>query len=184
MITPAQAKLIAVGAAFLALLALCGWQEVRVAHAKAELATEQAAHQKTKTDEAKKLLAAQTDARETESGLRKELEDKQAQAAKEMEDAKTREDALVESVRNGNRRLSVVARCPAGPTAGGSSASASGGGAALQRAELDVPTSERILAIGRDGDRNTRERNLCVESYESVRARLNAINLRFSGAGQ
>ena len=184
MITPAQAKLIAVGAAFLALLALCGWQEVMVSHAKAALATEKAAHLKTQRDEAKKLLKAQTDARDTESGLRKDLETLQAHAAQENENAKAREDALVESVRNGNRRLSVVARCPAGPTAGGSSASASGGGAALSRAELAPEAADRILAIGRDGDRNTRERNLCVESYESVRARLNAINLRFSGAGQ
>ena len=184
MITPSQVKLFAVGAAFLALLALCGWQEVRVAHARADLSTERAAHLKTQRDEAKKLLQAQTDARKTESDLRKDLETLQAQATQENENAKAREDALADAVRSGARRLSVVAKCPGAAAAGASAASAGGGGATLQRAELDPAAADRIVAITRDGDRNTRERNTCVEAYESVRARLNALNLRISGAGQ
>jgi len=184
MITPSQIKLLAVGGAFLALLALCGWQEVRVSHAKADLATEKAAHQKTKTDGAQALVLAVENARKTESDLRASLDQLQAQAAQENENAKAREDALADAVRSGARRLSVVAKCPGAAAAGASAASASGGGATLQRAELDPAAADRIVAITRDGDRNTRERNTCVEAYESVRARLNALNLRISGAGQ
>jgi prophage endopeptidase len=182
MLTPSQARVMALWALFVALLALCGWQEVRVSRAQRDLAQEQAAHQKTKAEEAEKLRKAQTDARQTESGLRAELEAKQARATQEMENAKAREDALVESVRAGNRRLSVAARCPAGPAAGGGATPAGGGGPAAPRAELAPEAAERILAIGRDGDRNTRERNLCVEAYEEARGRLNALNKRFSDA--
>lgn len=184
MITPAQVRLIAVGGALLALLALCGWQEVRIFGVKAELATEKAAHLKTQRDSAKRLADSLADARKTESNLRADLDALQTQAAQEIENAKAREDALADAVRSGARRLSVVAKCPAAAPAGGSAASAGGGGSTLQRAELDPAFGSALVAITRDGDRNTRERNTCVEAYESVRARLNALNLRLSGASQ
>jgi flagellar biosynthesis GTPase FlhF len=175
MLTPTQARAIALWAVFTALLALCGWQETRVQRAAAALATEQAAHAKTKELEAEKLAKAQQDARQTESGLRGELEAQQAKAAKEQEDAKSREDALVERVRTGNLRLSVAARCQAHQPGGGSAATAGGSERQQEaRAELDPAAAERILAIGRDADRNTRERNACVDAYEAVRARINA----------
>ena len=184
MITPAQVRMIAVACAFLALLALCGWQEVRVQRAKAALSTEAAAHLKTQRDDAKALADSVEAARKTESGLRTELETIQTQAAQENENAKAREDALADAVRSGARRLSVLAKCPAADPASGSSASAGGGGASLSRAELDPAAGERILAIGRDGDRNTRERNTCVQAYESVRSKLNSLNQKLSDGGQ
>lgn len=173
------------GALVLVLCVLLGVQTVRLAGAGEALATEKAAHLKTKRDEAEKLRKAMGDARETESGLRKGIEALQDAARLESENAKAREDALVESVRAGNRRLSVAARCPAGPATVGDPASAGRGERPPEtRAELDPAASERILTVGRDGDRNTRERNLCVEAYEEVRGRLNALNKRFSDAAR
>lgn len=142
-----------------------GVQTVRLAEAAAD-------HERTMREFAEATTQAIQEALVREAGLRGDLEQLQARTAKEMEDAKSREDALVESVRAGHRRLSIPARCPSGsgiraPAAGGS-------GTQVPRAELDPAAAERILAIGRDADRNTRERNACIEAYEAVRERLNA----------
>lgn len=172
------------GALVLALCVLLGVQTVRLAGAGEALATEKASHLKTQRDAAKKLADSVESARTTEKGLRSGMDELQAKAAQEKENAQAREDALVESVRTGHRRLSVLAQCPGTPAAGRSASAPGGGGSTVQRAELAPEAADRIVAIGRDADRNTRERNICVEAYEQVRARLNALNLRLSGAGQ
>lgn len=154
-------------AAVAALLVLLGVQTLRLADAQTDLANDQAAH-------AKALAKATEEARKTETALRSDLDDVQAAAAKEKEIAKSREDALVESVRDGSRRLSVRAVCPGGT---GLRAPAAGSGwSDNERAELDGQTSERILSIVLDGDRYIRERNACVAAYEAVRKRLNAAS--------
>lgn len=172
------------GALILVLCVLLGVQTVRLAGANEALATERAAHLKTQRDDAKKLADSIESARTTEKGLRSSMDELQAKAAQEKEDAQAREDALVESVRTGHRRLSVLAQCPSAPSAGRSASAPGGGGPTVQRAELDPAFGVSVLDVGRDADRNTRERNICVEAYEQVRARLNALNLRLSGAGQ
>ena len=148
-----------------ALTGLLGLQTVRLADAEA-------GHERTMREFAEATTKALEEARQTESALRSDVERIQADAAKEMKNAKSREDALVESVRNGNRRLSVRAVCPA--SSGRDSAAAGGRGAAVQRAEIDAADGVALVGIARDGDQYIRERNACVAAYEAVRARLNA----------
>ena len=140
-------------------------QTVRLAKATAD-------HERTMREFAEATTQAIQEALVREAGLRDDLEQLQARTAKEMENAKSREDALVESVRNGNRRLSVRAVCPAG--SGGDSAAAGGRGAAVQRAEIDPADGVALVGIARDGDQYIRERNACVAAYEAVRERINA----------
>lgn len=141
-----------------------GVQTVRLAEAAAD-------HERTMREFAEATMQAIQEALVREAGLRGDLEQLQARTAKEMEDAKSREDALVESVRAGHRRLSIPARCPSGsgiraPAAGGS-------GTQVPRAELDGPAGEFLIGLTRDGDTAIRERNACIEAYEAVRRRLN-----------
>jgi hypothetical protein len=163
----------ALAAVIVVLAALLGVQTVRLSDAKADVAAEQSAHSETKRLHAEALAAAISQARQTENDLRSDLERVQAEAAKEKEIAKSREDALIESVRSGERRLRISAVCTGGSHAGNNPAVAGGGGADVQVAELDGQTSERILGVTIDGDRYIRERNACVAAYEAVRKRLN-----------
>ena len=161
-----------------ALMALLGLQSVRLADAKADIATESAAHQATKAAHALALAEAVTKARKTETDLRADLDRQQADATKEKEDAEKREADLIERVRTGERRLYVAAKCPSSAGSGLRSPSTGGSGAEVARAELEPAAASRILGIGADGDRNTRERNACVAAYEAVRTRLNAAAAR------
>jgi prophage endopeptidase len=69
-----------------------------------------------------------------------------AQYTKELHDAQEKIDSLRASVRAGERRLSVAARCmPASP-------GASGMDDAGARAELDPAAADRIIGITADGD--------------------------------
>lgn len=138
------------------------------------LSKEQAAHMETQRNHALALAEATERARQTERSLRADLEQLQVDAAKEKESAKAREDALVESVRSGERRLRIAAVCPGAGSAGLRPPVAGSSGAGLQVAELDGPTSERILGITIDGDSYIRERNACVAAYEALRKRLNS----------
>jgi len=163
----------AAAAVVVALLLVIGVQSMRLSGAKTDLSVEQAAHATTQKNHALALAIAIKQARDTENQLRADLEQVQAEAAKEKEIAKSREDALVESVRNGERRLRIAAVCSGGSGTGINSTAAGGGGAGVQVAELDGQTSERVLGITIDGDRYIRERNACVAAYEAVRKRLN-----------
>lgn len=160
-------------AAAVALVACgAGVQTVRLSGAEAALSAAEAAHENTLREFAEATAKALGEARRTESALRNDIERIQADAAKEMESAKAREDALVESVRTGNRRLSIRAVCPAG--SGGDAAVAGGRGAQIQRAEIDPADGVALVGIARDGDQYIRERNACVAAYEAVRERINA----------
>lgn len=145
--------------------AMLGLQTVRLSNLRAE-------HADTLRRQAEALAAAEAAARVTETVLRADLDELAARSAKEKEDARQREDALVESVRNGNRRLSIAARCPASP--GGDSAAAGHGGAPSPRADLDPAAGEFLVRLAGEGDTAIRERNTCIEAYEAVRQRLNA----------
>lgn len=163
-------------AAVVALVALLEVKTVRLADAKADVAAEAGAHAETKRLYAVTLAAAISDARKTENELRASLERVQDQAAKEKADAKAREDALVDRVRTGERRLSVAAVCPGGGGTGLRPGTAGSGGSSVSRAELDPAAAERILRIGFDADQAIRERNACIAAYEAVRSRLNALS--------
>lgn len=142
-----------------------GVQTVRLAAATAD-------HERTMREFAEATTQAIQEALVREASLRGDLEQLQARTAKEMEDAKSREDALVESVRVGNRRLSVRAVCPSGT--GLRAPAAGGGGAEVPRAIIDPADGVALIGIARDGDAAIRERNACIEAYEAVRTRLNA----------
>lgn len=163
----------ALAAVIAVLCVLLGVQTVRLSAAKADVAAEQASHSETKRLHAEALAEAISQARQTENDLRSDLERVQAEAVKERESAKAREDALVESVRSGERRLRIAAVCSGGSQTGNDPAVAGGGGAGVQVAELDGQASERILSVTIDGDRYIRERNACVAAYEALRKRIN-----------
>lgn len=152
-------------AVVIALAAAAGLQTVR-------LSKEQAAHAETKRSHAEAQVTAEKGARERETALQGDIDRLAGELAEEKEIAKSREDALVERVRTGERRLSVLANCPGQGAAG--SGAAGGSRPGPQRAELDPAAAARILGIGRDGDNAIRERNACVAAYEAVRERLNA----------
>lgn len=162
-------------AAVLALAGALSFQTVRLSETKADLANADATIAKMKRDSAQALADAHAKARATETELRDQMDLAAAQFAKEKADATAREDALVESVRSGARRLSIaVARCvPATARDAQDPAPAERAGPDEARAELDPATSERILAIPRDGDQSIRERNACFERYEQVRKLIN-----------
>lgn len=164
----------AMAAVVAVLLLALGVQTVRLSDAETDLAVEQAAHAATQRNAALAYALAVKKARDTENDLRSDLERVQAEAAKEKEVAQARENALVESIRHGERRLRIAAVCTGSGGTGLNPAAAGGSGADLQVAELDAATGERILRIGIDGDRYIRERNACVAAYEAVRKRLNA----------
>lgn len=159
---------------WMAWAALCAALAVTSGIQTVRLSGEEAAHAETQRLHAEAMAKAVEEARSTENKLRGDLEQIQAAAAKEKEIAKSREDALVDAVRSGERRLRIAAVCPGGAAAGVNSAAAGGGGAGVQVAELAPEAGERILRIGIDGDRYIRERNACVAAYEAVRQKLNA----------
>jgi prophage endopeptidase len=148
----------------LVLLGALGVQTVRLSDLRAK-------HADTLREHAEAVERASEKARKTEKDLRDDLNNLASKLDEEKNNAKKREDALVESVRVGNRRLSIAATCP--PSQGGGAAPAQGGGAAPQRAIIDPAAAERIIGITRDGDNAIRERNTCIDAYEAVRARIN-----------
>ena len=182
MISPATAAKIIPGwfrpwmilvAISIALLGMLGAQTLNLLEAEKSLANEQAAHETTKRLDAEALTRSIADARDREHEMQASLEQIQATARKEKEIAKAREDALVESVRSGERRLSIAAVCPS-PAAPGLRAPAAGGsGPSQARAELAPAAGLALIGIARDGDEAIRERNACVAAYEAVRAKLN-----------
>ena len=169
-------------AAVAALALLLGLQSIRLADAERDVAAEKAAHAETRRLHAVALAKAISDARTTENQLRADLEAQQDAAAKEKEIAKSREDALVESVRAGNRRLSIAAVCPGSGGPGLRAPAAGGGGPGQARADIDPAAGIALIGIARDGDEAIRERNACVAAYEAVRQRLNAQSGEAAGA--
>ena len=147
-------------------LSVAGLQTLRLSNLKTDYSNTLRMH-------AEAMEAAEAKARMTETILRTDMDEISARLAKENEDARLREDALVESVRAGSRRLSIAASCPA--SQGGDSTSASHGWTAPQRAELAPEVGVALIGIARDGDSAIRERNSCIEAYEAVRLRFNGI---------
>lgn len=90
-----------------ALLALGAGQAVHIAALKGSVATERAAHEKTKAEYTAKALAAEHDAREREQDLRSYVE-----KLKEQKDAQI--DSLSADVRDLRKRLSYLPARPAG----------------------------------------------------------------------
>lgn len=159
----------------LVLGAALGFQTLQLESERKTLAELREEVSQERLEHTQALLAAEATARDNENKLRGDLDAIQAAARKDNENAKAREDALVERIRTGERRLSIAARCPAGggTKAGADPAAASGGGPEVSRAELDPAAGIALVGIARDGDRAIRERNACVAAYEAVRQRVN-----------
>ena len=123
------------------------------------------------------IADATQEARRKEQDLRLDIDAIQAKYAR-LEEVAAREanelNTLVSDLRAGTRRLSIrVQNCAATSGSAPDTAIAGGGGTGdTQRAELDPETAEDLIGIARDGDRFIRERNACVEAYESVRRSL------------
>lgn len=164
----------------IALLAgLLAAQTVRLADTRTKLAEANGKITAMQRDHATALQVAESKARTKEATLREELDQLAADAATEKKNAKAREDALVESVRSGNRRLSIAARCvPAASAAEADPHSSPPGGTGpdVSRAELSQEAGLALVGIASDGNQAIRERNACFVAYEKVRQLLNAAD--------
>ena len=141
-------------------LALCiGWgvDHYAASSLRKEMATVEAA-------------AAQADAkyRRLEADSAKAIADQ----SKQLEDAQHAATAQINSLRAGLRsgavRLSVPAQgCGRAGPANSPAATVNAAGAG--RAELDGATSEALIGITSDGDTAIRERNACIDAYQTIR---------------
>lgn len=147
-----------------ALAVAAGVQTVRLSGAQAD-------HAETLKAVAEDHARQIEEARKKEKDLRTSIDEIQAKSQQEIDDAKIREDALLRSVRSGERKLYIRANCePAAP----GSASTGSSGSSVSRAELDSEDADTLLSIAFDGDTAIRERNTCISAYNSIRAVLNA----------
>ncbi|CAN7261017.1 lysis system i-spanin subunit Rz [Variovorax sp. LjRoot84] len=98
------------------------------------------------------------------------------QHRKEIEHVTSERDRLAEQLRTGTVRVSVpaLARSRACPAAGAADP-APAGAAGEARAELDPAFATAVARITSDGDRSIVDLNACIDRYNDVRARSNAL---------
>jgi len=113
--------------------------------------------------------------REAEAAMRSDVDHIMAKARKEREDEQASAAAALAAYRAGTRRLSLAVRaCPASD--GGAPADpAAAGGPGEARAELAPEAAAALDALARDGDRGIRDANTCIDLYNAVRDRLDAV---------
>ena len=104
---------------------------------------------------------AATDALAIQQHLTKKIAALDAAHTEEIERAKVENDRLRDDIRAGARRLSVVAKCPAGGSGLPSRSGGSGVDHAATRAELDPAAADRIVRIANDGDAAIRQLAAC-----------------------
>lgn len=112
------------------------------------------------------LAAQQALARQIE--LSRQIAAIDAAHTEEIERAKIENDRLRGDVLSGARRLSVVAKCPAGSRGVSAGAASSGVDHAATRAELDSAAAGRIIGITSDGDTAIMQLTACQEFIKAV----------------
>jgi prophage endopeptidase len=103
----------------------------------------------TKLDVANEQVTTLNKAADSRRNTQKLLAQLDTEHTKALTDAQAANSKLRDDVRNGARRLSVKATCPAVRD----TATSTGLGHAEARAELDPAAAERIVAITDDGDK-------------------------------
>lgn len=97
-----------------------------------------------------------------------------AQHTKETDRVQSEKALLEHQLSTGAVRVSVPARIATCPAAGAAGASAAGQ-PAQARAELDPAFAAALAGITSDGDAGIVDLNACIDSYNEVRARINAL---------
>ncbi|WP_395315815.1 hypothetical protein [Variovorax sp. UC74_104] len=103
--------------------------------------------------------------------------------AKEIQRVQGEKALLEHKLRTGGVRVSVPARiaaCPAGGPAGATTA----GEPAQARAELDPAFAAAVAGIAGDGDEAIFDLNACIDRYNEVRERINALTRAGSASAQ
>ena len=138
------------------------WQAERVANARAAV------------DAFTRTLAAQWQ-------MTDNLAARDAAHAKEIQRVQGEKALLERQLSTGAVRVSVPARIATCPAAGPAGASAAGQPEEA-RAELDPAFASALAGITADGDAGIVDLNACIDRYNEVRARINALSLP-GGAG-
>ena len=104
-------------------------------------------------------------AMEENRNLHQEVSQMQIRAKKENDDAKRKNDLLLDRIKRTDVRVSIPARACVENVSGSGHPGTDDG---KTRAELDPALVERILSIGRDGDNAIRKMNQCIDQYQAV----------------
>lgn len=102
------------------------------------------------------------------------LAKRDAAHAKEIERVQGEKALLEHQLSTGAVRVSVPARAPTCPAAGPSGAAAAGQPAEA-RAELDPAFAAAVAGITGEGDIAIHDLNACIDQYNEVRDRINAL---------
>ncbi len=140
---------------------------------RADLAQAQAALSDLQRETAQATTRASEFAREKETMLLATTVALSDKLNKEKSRAQETQNRLVSDLRSGAQRLSIAARCQPSSEPTPDAPAAPGSGATGARADLDPATAEALISIAADGDTAIRERNACIDAYNSARETLN-----------
>lgn len=135
--------------------------------ADAEIGLLKASHAETLKEISDAAAKAAADALQRQEDLSNQIAAIDQNRTEEIERAKIELDKLRNDIAVGNRRLSVVARCPAAPVVPEDSGSP-GVGNDTTRAELDPEAANRIIAITTDGDTAIRQLSACQDYVRAI----------------
>jgi prophage endopeptidase len=111
---------------------------------------------------------AAADALATQKNLENRVASLDAAHTEERERAQAEIDRLSADIRAGSRRLSVVAKCPAGSRGLPGNSGSSGMDHGAERAELDPAAADRIVRIATDGDAAIRQLTACQAFIKAI----------------
>lgn len=107
--------------------------------------------------------AAALRAVEIQTALENQVAELDARRSKELQDAKTKADALRAELRAGVKRVSIAGRCATNGSGVSNSTTSTSLGDAAGRAELDPAAAEALAGIAADGDAAIRQLGACQE---------------------
>jgi hypothetical protein len=142
-------------------------------HGRAQTATAQAALSDLQRETAQATTRASESARAKETQLLATANSISDQLNQEKRRAQDTQNRLLADVRSGAQRLSIAARCPA-PAGQAPTGTAPAQPDPETRAELDPTVAETLVTLTHEGDNAIRQLNACVDSYNAVRAQINA----------
>lgn len=130
--------------------------------------------QTERTANARSVLNALERTLDAERALGETLATRNAQHKKEMDRVQSEKDLLEHRLSTGGVRVSVPVRAAA-CRVDGSAGAAAASEPAQARAELDPAFAAAVAGITGDGDAAIVDLNACIDRYNEVRARLNAL---------
>ncbi|NDP60088.1 MAG: hypothetical protein GZ090_12120 [Oxalobacteraceae bacterium] len=116
----------------------------------------------------KQLSSAMEKVRDIERGRSSDLQAIAVKHKQEMDDAKTKMDALRADVRSGAVRLSIATKS-AGDRAASGNPAAAAGASAETRSELSGPAAEFLIGLADECDANAIQLNAVIDAYAAIR---------------